>query len=135
MIGSRVLTPLVAALIIAGPALTGPALAGTKKADVEAATKARASIPFADLHGRIRDWRNQGRDAILIEADNGQWYRADFMSPCHGLPFTETIGVVVDATATVDKFSSIVVRDGSGLTERCWFKSFKAIPDPDRKMK
>lgn len=96
-------------------------------------TVSRASIPFADLRGQIRDWRDDGRDAILIESNSGQWYRAEFMSPCNNLPFAETVGFVLDGTRKVDKFGSILVRGAGNLNEECWFKSFKEIDDPDQK--
>lgn len=94
-----------------------------------------ASIPFADFRGRIDDWRAEGRNAILIRSDTGQWYRAEFMSPCHGLPFSETVGFVLDGTRRVDKFGSIILRSAGGIKEECWFKSFVEIADPGKKAK
>jgi len=90
-----------------------------------------ASIPFANFSGRIRDWRDLGREAMLIETDSGKWYRAQFMASCHNLPFAETIGFVLDGTYQIDKFSSIVVRGAGGMVEECWFKSFESVPAPD----
>lgn len=118
--------------------ITTPALADdhekAPKTDKAESSNA-ASIPFADLRGQIRDWRNEGRNAILIEGNSGQWYRAEFMSPCNGLPFSDTIGFVLDGTNRVDKFGSIIVRSAGGMREECWFKSFEKIPDPDKKNK
>lgn len=85
----------------------------------------RAVIDFAQFRGRIKDWRAVGNDAILIQDSSNNWYRADFMSRCQGLPFAETIGFVTDATNQIDRFSSIMVRH-----ERCWFRSFQRVEEP-----
>lgn len=90
-----------------------------------------ASIPFANYRGRIRDWRDLGREAMLLQTDTGNWYRATFMGSCHNLPFAETIGFVLDGTRQIDKFSSIVVRGAGGMVEECWFKSFEEVPAPN----
>lgn len=123
----------IAVLMLVGTSAMADSHAKDEKQDKATSHGNRASIPFADLRGQIRDWRDQGRDAILVEGAGGQWYRAEFMSPCNGLPFSETIGFVLDGTNQVDKFGSIVVRQAGGRTEECWFKSFEAIPDPDEK--
>lgn len=115
--------------------LGGPAVADSHDKTGEDTAKEAASIPFADFRGQIRNWRDEGRDAILIESGTGQWYRAEFMSPCHGLPFADTIGFPLDATGKVDKFSSVLVRQAGGMLEECWFKSFVEIPDPDKTKK
>lgn len=85
----------------------------------------RAVIDFAQFRGRIKDWRAEGNRAMLIQDSSNNWYRAEFMSPCHGLPFTDAIGFVTDATNQIDRFSSILVRH-----ERCWFRSFQRIEAP-----
>jgi hypothetical protein len=111
--------------------LSGSAYAQADQGNTEPAKK-DAAIPFADFRGQIDDWREEGRNAILIKSSTGQWYRAEFMSPCHGLPFTETIGFPLDGTRRVDKFSSIILRGSGGLKEECYFKSFVEIPDPGK---
>lgn len=123
-----------AILVILGTSAMADSHGKPEKETVADASTDTAAIPFADLRGQIRNWRDQGRDAILVEGGGGQWYRAEFMSPCHGLPFSETIGFVLDGTHRVDKFGSIIVRGPGGRTEECWFKSFEAIPDPDEKV-
>lgn len=85
----------------------------------------RAVLHFADIGG-IRTWRNDGRDALLIEGRNGQWYRATFFGACHELPFASAIYFVTDTTGDLDKFSSVIVRG-----ERCYFKTFQRTDDPD----
>ncbi len=91
---------------------------------------ASASIPFAGYQGRIRDWQDLGREAILIQEDTGDWYRAEFMGSCHNLPFAQTIGFVIDGSGEIDRFSSILVRGAGGTVEECWFSSFKQAPAP-----
>lgn len=101
---------------------------GTPAASTEADAPpptGRAVIDFAQFRGRIKDWRAVRNEALLIEDSSGNWYRADFMSPCHGLPFTDAIGFVTDATNQIDRFSSIMVRH-----ERCWFRSFQRVEAP-----
>lgn len=95
---------------------------GTAATDAGAARA--ASIPFADL-GNIRDWRAEGHDAMLIESQRGQWFRATFFAPCFELPFAEQVGFVTDATGRLDRFSSILVNG-----ERCYFRSFEEIAPP-----
>ena len=91
------------------------------------AAQDRAVIRFAD-YGGIENWR-AGRDgSLLIEARNGNWYRATFHGSCHDLKFAQRIGFVTDVVGNLDKFSSILV-DG----RRCWFRTFEQVPDPDAK--
>ena len=123
----------IATLMLLGTSAMADAPAQNDKKDEPVAHDSRASIPFADLRGQIRNWRAQGRDALLVQGAGGQWYRAEFMSPCTGLPFSEPIGFVLDGTRRVDRFGSIIVRSAGSMTEECRFKSFQAIPDPDEK--
>lgn len=98
-------------------------LLATLAADVDAARA--ASIPFADL-GNIEDWRAEGHDAMLIESQSGQWYRATFYAPCYELPFAETVGFVTEPGGSLSKFSSIVAGG-----QRCWFKTFEKTAPPE----
>jgi len=128
--------PRISTLVAGAAALLMLAACATSEKKVEtvaappgdAPPGERAVIDFAQFQGRIRDWRAVGSQAILIEDSGGDWYRADFISPCHGLPFAESIGFVTDATNQIDRFSSIMVRN-----ERCWFRAFRRIEDPDGK--
>ncbi len=88
----------------------------------------RAAIRFAD-YGGIENWRPGPDGSLLVEARNGEWYRATFTSPCRDLKFSQSIGFVTDGLGRLDKFSSVVVSDG----QRCYFKTFERIEDPDRK--
>ncbi|NBC22186.1 MAG: hypothetical protein GVY21_01785 [Gammaproteobacteria bacterium] len=98
-------------------------LLATLAADAGAARA--TSIPFADL-GNIEDWRAEGHDAMLIESQRGQWYRATFYAPCYELPFAETVGFVTEPGGSLSKFSSIVAGG-----QRCWFKTFEKTAPPE----
>lgn len=95
----------------------------------QAPPKNRAVINFANFRGQINDWRAEGTKAIMIQSLDRKWYRAEFMAPCFGLPFTQTIGFVTDGLNQIDRFSSIVIRGH----ERCWFKSFEEVQAPAKK--
>ena len=90
----------------------------------EAAEPEQTHIPFANRS--IRNWRVPERDVLLIEANHGRWYRAEFTSRCPGLRFTETLGFDTGGTSRFDRFSRVITRDGP-----CFVSSLVAIPDPD----
>lgn len=90
-----------------------------------AAADRAASIPFADL-GNISNWRADGHEAMLIESQRGNWYRATFFAPCYELPFAESVGFVTEPGGRLDKFSSVVVAG-----QRCWFRDFEQVPAPE----
>lgn len=122
---------VLAALLASGAA--GPAAASDdaqKNADQKAAEKGRAVINFADLPGRIDGWRAEGDQTLYLKVGVDDWYRAELMSPCIGLQFTESIGLVTKGLNRVDKFSSILVEGAGGQPERCWFKSLTKVDEP-----
>ncbi|WP_299324221.1 DUF6491 family protein [Parasphingopyxis sp.] len=105
--------------------LTAPAAAYDDRDDgAETAEPEQAYIPFANRS--IRNWRAPERDILLIEANHGRWYRAEFLGPCNGLRFTETIAFDVNSNGRFDRFSSVITRD-----QRCRVRSLVEIPDPD----
>ncbi|QLC25186.1 hypothetical protein HFP57_09225 [Parasphingopyxis algicola] len=105
--------------------LAAPAAAYDHHQDgAEAAEPEQARIPFADRS--IRNWRAPERDVLLIEANNGRWYRAEFFGPCRGLRFTEAIGFDTNFDGSFDRYSSVITRD-----QRCRVRSLVRIPDPD----
>ncbi|MEM8695533.1 MAG: DUF6491 family protein [Pseudomonadota bacterium] len=113
---------IIASLAIA--AFAAPVAANDRHADTGDAEPEQAYIPFAD--SSIRNWRAPERDVLLIEANHGRWYRAEFIGPCRGLRFTETIGFDTSSNGRFDRFSSVITRDG-----RCRVRSLVRIPDPD----
>ena len=110
----------IAALTLAAPATAyDDPDDGAPRAEPE-----QAYIPFAN--SSIRSWRAPERDVLLIEANRGRWYRAEFLGPCNGLRFTEAIGFDVNSNGRFDRFSSVITRD-----QRCRVRSLVRIPDPD----
>lgn len=106
-------------------ALSVPAAAQDGQADEPGTTNSeQAYIPFADRS--IRNWRVPERDVLLIEANHGRWYRAEFLGRCPGLRFTQTLGFDTNSNGRFDRFSSVVTRD-----QRCRVRSLVQIPDPD----
>ena len=85
------------------------------------------SIPFVS-HGGIRDWRAIDRDTLYVQDVHGYWYRAELMTSCFDLPFTETIGFAAGGTDRFDRFSSVIVRG-----QLCPLKSFVASGPPPKK--
>ena len=89
------------------------------------AQQQRAAIHFADI-GNIHNWQAEGMDAILIQNDHKEWYRATFWSPCVNLPFATGVAFVTEFNGDLDSFSSILVEG-----ERCWFRSFDSVTAPE----
>ena len=108
------MTPVIAAAL---------ALVATNGA-AQAADRGNASIPFVGFGG-IRNWTATDNSTVYLQASNGQWYEADLLSPCMGLPFAFGIGVDTRGSDTVDNFSSIMV-DG----QRCPVASVSKVAGP-----
>ena len=70
-----------------------------------------ARIPFANSTG-IRNFQPDGDDALWIEGQRGEWYRAELFGPCIGLDHATKVGFVTRGTSTLDRFGQVVV-DGS----------------------
>jgi hypothetical protein len=85
------------------------------------------SIPFVS-QGGIRDWRAVDRDTLYVQDTHRHWYRAELMTSCFDLPFTETIGFAAGGTDRFDRFSSVIVRG-----QLCPLKSFVASGPPPKK--
>ncbi len=101
-----------------------PAFAAATRAPAFVPHQGPASIAFVN-HGGIRDWRPDGRDAILIQAADRHWYRATFFGPCQDLDFHLRVGFMAGPTDTLDRFSSIRVG-----RQTCAFRTFDEIPAP-----
>ncbi|HKJ74433.1 MAG TPA: DUF6491 family protein [Alphaproteobacteria bacterium] len=81
----------------------------SRSSTTHASTAQEARIPFAALGG-IQNWVADGDKAIYIEGLRHQWYHAKLMGECLDLPFSETIGFVMEPDLSFNKFSAIVVR-------------------------
>lgn len=100
-----------------------------KPSPPQAGTRTQARIPFAN-HGTIRNWQADGDRALYLQADGGQWYRAELMGYCPDLNFADTIGFETLGTGDFDNFSNIVVRG-----RRCPLASLVKSDPPPRKAK
>jgi len=118
---TRLFASLAAAALVAGMAMSTPASAEFKEIE--------QSVPFVSK-GAIRNWHAVDRDTLYVEDVHGRWYRAELMTDCFDLPFTETIGFDARGTDRFDRFSSIVVRG-----QRCQLKNFVASGPPPKKQK
>ncbi len=115
------MTRIILASFLAALMLPVPALAQEDEGSSEAE---QAHISFADR--AIRNWRVPERDILLIEANHGRWYRAEFFGPCPGLRFTQRLGFDTNSDGRFDRFSRVVTPDGV-----CQLRSLVRIPDPD----
>lgn len=84
----------------------------------------QASIPFAD-HGNVRDFHAVSDDTVFLQTRNRQWYRADLIGPCMGLPYAIGIGIDARPQGTLDRFGTILV-DG----QRCKIGSLTPSDSP-----
>jgi Family of unknown function (DUF6491) len=106
-------TAALTALLAAGP--------------LRAADPEHASITFHET-GNVRSWQPVGHDALLIESGSGQWYRAEFNSPCGDLPFAMALSFVTEPNGHLDRYSSILVNG-----QRCWFRDVEKVPEPSNR--
>jgi hypothetical protein len=83
-------------------------VAQASSAKPERALGVDASIPFANSIG-INDYKADGNQALWIQDQRRNWYRAELMGSCTGLDFAQRIGFITRGTSTFDKFSQILV--------------------------
>jgi len=108
-------------------AIAGAVLSGGAVALPPAPAPEEASIAFAD-HGSIQNWRADGDDAIYVQGNGRQWYRATLMSPCPELPFAEALGFETRGTGSFDRYATLIVRG-----QRCPLQSLVRSGPPPRK--
>lgn len=119
---------LVAVVVFSSGAAAQPVAPGPSESTVP---PGRAAIHFVE-YGGIRNWRADDDDALYIEALNRKWYKATFFGPCIGLRFATSVGFVSDSGGSVDRFSSIVVREPAHGTQECHFRTFAEVPAPPK---
>ena len=103
---------LIAALA-GGAMLQGATLAAANSAP-NSATAARplgvdARIPFAATTG-IRNFQADGDNALWIEGQRGEWYRAELFGPCIGLDHAMKVGFIPRGTSSLDRFGQVAPR-------------------------
>ena len=111
-------TLILAALSAA--VLAAPAAAQAPRADQAEEVR----IPFVRFGG-IRDFRAEGRDLLYLQDRSRNWYRAELMGPCIGLPWARAIGVETRGTSSFDRFSMLIVEG-----ERCLISSLTRVAGP-----
>ena len=117
---------LVLAIIAASLAV--PALA-TPAVDAQHFAKAeQARIPFPGF--RIRNFHADGRDVVYLQDQKRDWYRADLIGPCTGLPFARAIGIDTRGSSSFDRFSAVIVEG-----DRCQLLSLTRSAGPPKKAK
>ncbi len=79
------------------------------------------SISFANF-GSIKDWKAESSRSMIITTTSGDKYRATFISRCHSLPYSETVGFVTAPGGSLDKFGAVMVRD-----QKCNIRSLERI--------
>ena len=113
--------------LLAAASLAAPAAA---KAPRTADRAEEATIPFVQFRG-IRDFRAEGRDVLYLQDRSRNWYRAEVMGPCLGLPWARTIGVDTRGSSSFDRFSILLVEG-----DRCGIASLtRSSGPPPRKKK
>jgi hypothetical protein len=111
-----------AALLVAGIGMHAFADAsGSVNAPSSSDAPRAAVIHFADLGG-IEDWRALRDGSLLIEGKRHTFYVATFHGPCLDLRSAEQIGFVTDASGSLTRFDSILVRG-----HQCTFRSLTAV--------
>ena len=108
-----------AALAAPAPAQQHPAAHGARQ----------ASIPFVSFRN-IRNFEADGREAVYLQDQRRNWYRATLTSPCFELPFVHAIGVDTRGSNSVDQFSTLIVG-----RERCRIESLVRSGPPPKKIK
>ena len=115
----RHLLPLALAVAAASPALA----ASPPEADPVAE---QVRIPLAGY--RVRSFRTVGFDTVYFRVGRRDWYRADLVGQCLGLPNALRLGFDTHGSSTLDNTSSLIV-DG----ESCRIISLVRSGSPPRR--
>lgn len=98
----------------------------SEPAKSEGNEEARIAFPH---RGAIRSFRAEGRDTLYLRVRGRQWYRATLMGSCPDLPFANSIGIDTRGSASLDRFSMVLVGQ-----DRCPIQSLvKSDPPPRRR--
>jgi len=114
---------LAAAAALSAPAAASPRTSAPPPAGEE------VHIPFANF-GAIRSFEADGTDAVYLQDQHHNWYRAELIGPCQGLPFAFRIGFDNRGSSTVDRFSTLLVEG-----QRCKISSLTRSGPPPKKRK
>jgi hypothetical protein len=87
--------------------LLGAASAAAASSSPPLAIGQETSIPDVHRDGFI-DWHPEGKDALLIHAMNGNWYRVRTEAPCPRLRTATALGFVASPTDRLDRYGAIL---------------------------
>jgi hypothetical protein len=105
-------------------ALALSACATKPGADAEEVTEQMGRDAIALQSYRVNDWSAPNNQTLMIRTVDGQQYRAQMLSPCWGLQFANTVGFTTRGGNTLDRFSGVVLPDGT----RCQFRNLERVP-------
>ena len=111
-------------ILLAAAVVSAPAYAKKPVAYVWPELGVETKINFPNLVS-IRNFEADGNDGIWLEDRQRRWYYADVIGACQELNFAQAIGFDTRGSATLDKFSSIIVRG-----ERCPIASLVTASKP-----
>lgn len=98
------------------------------QAPVAAAQPEQARIPFANFRS-IHTFHPVGEDAVYLQDQQRNWFRAELSGPCFNIGTAVAIGLDTYPGGTVDNTSSFIV-DG----QRCPIHSLvRSGPPPARR--
>jgi hypothetical protein len=120
---TRSILALAAGFVLAIPALAAP----PPQPSGPPAEEAR--IPFVDFGG-VYNFRAYDDETVYIQDRHRDWYRAEVIGPCRGLPWAERIGVDTRGSPTFDRFATLLVEG-----ERCQLTSLVRSEKPPKRRK
>jgi hypothetical protein len=113
-------------VIIVGVMVLAIALFLNRSASREAARilDARVEASLVNIGG-IEGWRADGDTGLYVHGRNGQWYYAQYVTPCVEPNRSEDLELVVTPTDAFDRFSAVIIGD-----RKCVISSFSQSGEP-----
>ena len=118
---TKLILALAAAALLAAPAFAKPDPSPPP-------TGEEVRIPFANMRGGIRSFHAEDQDTVYIQDYRRNWYRAEIVGACIGLPWAMRIGVDTRGSSTFDRSSSLLVEG-----DRCQLVSLTRSERPYRR--
>jgi hypothetical protein len=127
----KLILPAFAAALLSAPlaAAQPPAQEardGTPRQEAPRAEEAR--IPFANFRGGVRSFHADEQDVVYLQDRRRNWYRAELIGSCFGLPFARAVGIDTRGSSVFDRFSTLIVEG-----ERCKLQSLTRSARPERR--
>jgi len=115
--------------IAAASVLAAPSLAAPAPQTAAAVSREEVRIPFVNFRG-IRSFHAAERDVVYLQDRSRNWYRAELIGGCIGLPWANRIGVDTRGGSSFDRFSALIVEG-----ERCQLSSLTRSEKPEKRTK